>query len=197
MKIEKIAENTVRVTLLTVELQKWHVSYENLSSDSPEVCTMFRDIIRRINETTGTDFSGQSLSVEVMRTDKDTMVMIMTGKNVAKGTKYHYRIRQKSKKAVSMIYFFPGIDEFIDFAKNNLYYCLLFNGKNSLYRIDNKVSLVLTVPGELRSFLPGFNDRISEYAEISVCSDLWRECVSEHKKPIIGNEALKTVYYKL
>ena len=203
MKIEKIAENIIRVTLHTVELKKWRVSGENLNSESPEVCLMFRDIIRRINQETGIDFSKCSLSVEVVIPDRDTVIMTMSGKTSglnearAKAVNCRYKIRSRSKNAVAMVYSFEDIEAVTAFAKNNLYYCLLFDGKNSLYKAGNGVKLVVNVPGTLREFLPAFNDKISEYADISCCPELCFYYIDEYEKPIIGKEALKTFYYKM
>lgn len=199
MKIEKIAENIIKVSLHTIELKKWNVSYERLNSESAEVRLMFREIIGRIKEETKIDFSDCSLSVEVMMSGKDTVTMMIKEKTTgkSKGVSCRYKLCPKSKKAVTMVYSFENIESVAAFAKNNLYYCLLFDGKNSLYKKEDGIKLLVNVPGNLREFLPAFNDRISEYADILTCPELCFYYINEYENPLIGKEALKTVYYKM
>lgn len=163
---------------------------------------MLGDIIKKINKVTGVDFSACDLSVEVMRPDRESLIMLMTGKNThgcesKKTVKYRYKSVRKSKSSVVMIYSFEDLEGVTAFAKNNLYYCLLFDGKNSLYIKSGKAILVVNVAGALREFLPAFNDRVCEYADISVCSEVCSCYIEEYEKPILRNCALKTIYYNL
>ena len=203
MKIEKVAENIIKVTIHSGEMKKWNVSYDNLSSANPDVNGMFWEIIRKATVETGMEFTNCRLVVEARMLDKDTVVMIITKKQTlcdegkAKTSKNRCKSRYKYRTERVMLYSFNSLDEVIAFTKSNLYYCLLFDGKNSLYRWGEKLRLVVKIKGELLEYLEAFNDRISEYADISDCTAIFACRFEEHTKPIIEKNALKTVFYKM
>ena len=203
MKIEKISDDTIKVTVFLADMIKWNVSYETLLPKDPDSSEMFWDIIHRATEETGIKFENCRLVIEAMQKDKDSFILLITKKSLSekenkKPVRYKYKPknRRKEEKGTVMVYTFSGISEVTAFAKNNLYYCFLFDGKNSLYRVDKEIKLVVEILPELKEYLAAFNDRVCEYANIKRASNLYAAYLKEHTKPILEKNALRTIYYK-
>ena len=203
MKIEKISDDTIKVTVFLADMIKWNVSYDTLLPKDPDSSEMFWDIIHRATEETGIKFENCRLVIEAMQKDKDSFILLITKKNLSekeqkKPTRYKYQNKNKKTgdKQSVLVYSFKGIEEVTAFAKNNLYYCFLFDGKNSIYRVDNEIKLVVEIIPELKEYVASFNDRVCEYANIMRASYLYSAYLKEHIKPILENNALKIIYYK-
>ncbi len=194
MKIEKISDERIKVTLLPIDMKKWNITYETLSADSPETNEMVWDIILKIAEETGVDFKNCRLSVEVVRTKVGNCVLIISKKDLQ--TRYKYR-RKDTSGEITAVYRIADFDDLINFAKKNLYYCFLFDGKNSLYRYKNDLLLVINVSVSLKKHIKQFNDQICEYADFFKKPELYAAFLDEHYIPVIRNNALKILYYRM
>lgn len=194
MKIEKISDERIKVTLLPIDMKKWNITYESLSTYSPETNDIVWNIVVKIAEETGIDFKNCRLTIEVVRTLSGNCVLIISKKELQ--TRYKYK-RKNYLRETAAVYRFKSLEDLICFAKSNLYYCFLFDGKNSIYRYKNELLLVINVVSELKKYVQAFNDRICEYADISKKPILYASYLDEHFKPIISKNALKTLYYKM
>lgn len=194
MKIEKISDERIKVTLQPIDMKKWNITYESLSTDSPETNDMVWDIIVKIAEKTGLDFKNCRLTIEVIRTLTGNCVLFISKKELS--IRYKYKRKNFLRETVA-IYRFANFDDLINFSKSNLYYCFLFDGKNSIYRHKNDLLLVINVLPELKKYLLPFNDRVCEYADIFKKPVLYASYLDEHFKPIIRKNALKILYYKM
>ncbi|MFA7637574.1 MAG: adaptor protein MecA, partial [Monoglobales bacterium] len=176
------------------DMQKWNVTYDNLSTDNPNTNDMFWDIILKVAEQTGIDLKNCKLTVEVVRTAGGNCILIITKKDSEE------KCEEKSKEEESRgtaVYKFSDFDAITGFAKNNLCYCFLFNGKNTLYRYNDELILVVKITSEFKKYIEAFEDRISEYADIAKQPSLYCSYLEEHVKPILEKNALKTIYYKM
>lgn len=203
MKIEKISEDTIKVTVFLADMIKWNVSYETMLPKDPDSSEMFWDIIHKATEETGIKFDNCRLVIEAMQKDKDSFILLITKKSLSekdkkKPVRYKYKPKNKkmSEKQSVAIYSFSGIDDVTTFAKNNIYYCFLFDGKNSIYRFGNEIKLVVEIAPELKEYVASFNERVCEYANITKSSYLFAAYLKEHAKPILEKNALKIIYYK-
>ncbi len=79
MKIEKINENKIKVLIDEKEAEKWNVSFENISQNTPEVQEMFWAAIRLAEECVDFSVEGAKLFVEAVRdTEPDGFGMLIT-----------------------------------------------------------------------------------------------------------------------
>lgn len=199
MKIEKISDDTIKVTVYLADMIKWNVSYDTMLPKDPDSSEMFWDIIHKATEETGIKFDNCRLVIEAMQNDKDSFTLLITKKNLSeKPVRYKYKSKNKSKSLEKsfVVYSFSSIEDVTTFAKNNLYYCFLFDGKNSLYRVENDIKLIVEISPELKEYVAAFNDRACEYANISRTSVLYPAFLNEHIRPILEKNALKIIYYK-
>ena len=194
MKIEKISDERIKVTLQPIDMKKLNISYESLSVDCPETNNIVWNILIKIAEETGINFNNCRLTIEVVRTAAGNCVLIINKKELQ--TRYKYK-RKKYIRETTEVYRFECFEDIISFAKSNLYYCFLFDGNNSIYRYKSDLLLVINILPELKKYLQAFNDRVCEYADITKKPVLYTSYIDEHFKPIIAKNALKILYYKM
>lgn len=194
MKIEKISDERIKVTLQPIDMKKWNITYESLSTDTPETSDAVWNIILKITEETGMDFKNCQVTIEVIRSQSGTCVLFISKKKLQ--TRYKYK-RKNSVRETVAIYRFKDFDDIINFSKNNLYFSFLFDGKNSIYRYKKELLLVINVLPELKKYMNAFNDRVCEYADIFNKPLLYACYLEEHFKPVITKNALKILYYKM
>lgn len=204
MKIEKISDDTLKVTLNVEDMIKWNVSYDNITPGNPNSNEMFWDIIHLASKETGVVFENCKLTIEAMQKDKDTFVIFITRKSLSvsgnleqiQPKKFKYRKKQgKSMENSSvLVYTFEEFNDLCKFAKNNLYYCLLFEHNNCLYKHKDAYRLVVNIPPNLKEYVPKFNDCISEYANQVDNSYLYSSYLQEHEKKVIPSNSLKIIY---
>ncbi len=199
MKFEIISDNILKVTLKSEDMIKWNVNYENLTPGNPKANEIFWEIIHRATEETGIEFDNCKLTVEAMRKDAETFVIFITKKQftgVDEQKKYRYK---KAKEKITagesvLVYSFKEFEDLCKFAKNNLYYCLLFEHKNSLFKQGGEYMLVINITPELKSFVPVFMGIICEYGNLSENSLLQASYLGEHGERLIENDCMKIIY---
>ena len=196
MKFEKLSEVRLKITLYAADMQKWNVSYDNLLSDNPDTSIFFREIITLAEKQTGIKFENCRLTVEVIRESESTCVMILSKKSFT-DKKMIRASRMKKENDAVLVFSFDNMDDISLFAKNNLYYCFLFDGKNSLYRDGGRFLLSFTLTDNLKNFAGPLCDRLCEYADMRQFPYIYSAYLDEHTKVIIKDSALKIVYFKL
>jgi len=155
MRIERIAQNKIKVTLSNDDLLEWDISYESLTYNSPQAQELFWDLMKRAEEEAGFFADGSQLVVEAMPTRSDGFIMLITkveeGEEgpIRKLSKPRIKKDGKNKKqkyGISPIIFeFKTFNDVIEGCKNieNR-----FIGSSSLYKKDDKFFLVLDVENE-------------------------------------------------
>lgn len=201
MRIERLSENRIKVTLTTEDLLKWNITYETLLPDNPDTNRFFRDIISQAIQQTGIKLDSCRLTVEAMKRDGNTYVIIIMKNICDKNKPARYKFRWKKKTgsffAQVLIYSFQSMNDLEKFAKNNSCYCFLFDGKNSLFRDKEKLVLVVALSEELYDYAILFDDRICEYADRKKMGVLYQSYLNEYANLIIKDTALKTIYCKM
>lgn len=77
MKIEKIAQNKIKITLFNEDLTKFNIDIRNLTSDSEEIRNVFWNILKQAQAETDFKIDGSQLMVEAI-SRPDSFVMIVT-----------------------------------------------------------------------------------------------------------------------
>ena len=69
MKIEKISDDILKITLNVTDMLRWNVSKDSLRPGNPDSNEMFWDIIHLASEATGVEFNGCKLTIEAIEKD--------------------------------------------------------------------------------------------------------------------------------
>ena len=137
MKIERIAQNKLKITLFNEDLTKWNIDIKNLTSDSEEIRNIFWSILKQAQVETDFKIDGSQLMVEaISQPDKFVMIVTKTGAEKKKPIELPSAPKQRNL----LIFAFPSINEVkqaCSVIKN------FYNGKSVLYRFEDEYYLSL------------------------------------------------------
>lgn len=78
MKIERISENKLKITLAKDDLLKWDLKFEDLSYNSPRVQEMFWSVVKKAENETEFFTEDSQLVIEAMANSKDGFIIFIT-----------------------------------------------------------------------------------------------------------------------
>ncbi len=182
MKIERISENQLKLTLTIEDLAERNLSPEDLFSHSKKTQQLFREILEQVLREGNFLFTEAPLMVEAAPSAEEGVVLIITG-----GKRQAAAQKETSKQFsdASLLYAFATLDDVI-------HACVRlgedFSAESALYKQGNKYFLLLqgetdTVAGTI----------LQEYGERLPSSHLTEACFSEHGKILIAKNAVSAL----
>jgi len=128
MKIEKVNNNKIKVTVTPDEMQQWGVDFESLAGNSPEARDLFWNLIKKAEFETGFVVDNSQLIVEAMPLKNDGIVLFVTRIDEDYDSEKYGRIkirrpRYRVKKHVLhddntvILYSFNNFDDLCEFSK--------------------------------------------------------------------------------
>ena len=191
MKIEKLNENKLKITLNSDDLKARNIDVQSFIYNSPESQDLFWDVMREAEKEYGFSVDESMVYVEASATASGIFTLTVTKtsnslnqshiKNKLK--KQNYKLKRKNLNTTldNSIYKFNTFDDLCDFctsAKIDSF------GTNSLYQFESSYYLLTTnVP----------NSNILEYATKERNIDILLAKISEYGKKIIEKDALKII----
>ncbi len=150
MKLERVTQNKIKITLTGDEMQMWHLDIEKISSNAPEAKEFFLNIIEKAEKELNFDVKDSQLLVEaVMKSevsvihiskifpDSEEYNKILNGKL----KKIEVRVRHKApSQSKNTVFKFKKIDDTADACR------LIqanFEGYSSFYKMDSAFYLVM------------------------------------------------------
>lgn len=204
MKIERIGQNKIKVTLSIDDLEEWNIDFENLSYNSPEAQEMFWNMMKRAEAETGFYVDDSQLIVEAMPMQSDGFVIVITRvdeeddfesihkyiKN--KFRKSELRVKKKNKKITSslILYMFSSFD---DVCSVSTQLAGAYLGESTLYKYKNYYYLCLTRNSSTNSFPEAVEMILSEYGTKITYPFIQEGFLNEHSELLIENSALETL----
>ncbi len=205
MKVEKINENKVRITLSIDELTQRDISVKDLEKDTIKAKKLFLELIEESNLEPSFIFEHAQLFVEAATDSNDFFIVTITKvDDFPDLAKYNLLDEGFSKKAIKKpstnaicpinynIFSFECIDNLLDMC-NILNKNQLFLGKSSLYKLDTRYFLIFSKysvknPKFLRTY-----SIINEFCLCNYESTLYEASLIEKSKLIISDKALQTL----
>ena len=149
LKIEKLNENKLKITLSIDDLEERNIDLQSFIYNSPESQDLFWDMMQEAEKEYGFDVDESMIYVEASSSGPGMFTLIVTksdsvlnNQTTAK-TKSKTKTIQKKRKnididAQKVLYLFQSFDDVCDFCKTidieNLF-------KNTLYELDNEFYL--------------------------------------------------------
>ncbi len=146
MKIEKISDYKVKITINSIDLEERNINMDDLVYNSPKAQELFWDILYQAYVEQGFEVKDEQLVVEAIPNSRDTFVIIIT----------KYRNRQllkpgpnkfikgsdakKSTKPKEVCFSFHDLEDIICLSKRIID---SFRGDSSAYRHEDTYYLVL------------------------------------------------------
>lgn len=211
MKIERISENQLKLTLTKDDLKERDIKLEDLISPSEKTQKLFRDIMEQALDEEDFVSENTPLMVEAVPMGTEGIMIIVTkvnnkdkkGNTAADLLQQAQETRRWKKKPLDtlehaeeknsdiLIYSFPELDDVI---RVSLRLDGDFKGESSVYKNDGKYFLVLQ--GDTYTAEESSDELelvLKEYGQKHVSTPLAKYYLLEHGETIIAEKAVKAL----
>lgn len=198
MKIEKITENKIRITLNIDDLKEKNIDFHSFMSNSIETQDIFFDMLKEAEEKVGFRTDDYKILLEALATQDGKFILNVTRIIPDTETIKNKKILAK-RKSVKIdkklaLYKFNSFDDFCNFAtllhSSNCNLIISKIKKAILYSYNNSYYLVLNNILADISLLKSFCSLIAEFSTYISNSDLFEKKLSEYGKVVIKNNAI-------
>ncbi|OPZ87682.1 MAG: Adapter protein MecA 2 [Firmicutes bacterium ADurb.Bin419] len=155
MKIEKINDNKIKVTISLSDLQERNIDFDALNYNSPATQELFWDMMEQAEIQFGFNTAESQLAIEASPDDGDGFVIFITKldddgdfESIQKYIKNKFkksdlRVKKKSQKVCSsiIIYSFENLDHLISLCDRIKF---IYTGESSLYKLKDTYYMMLT-----------------------------------------------------
>lgn len=191
MKIEKLNENKIKITLNSEDLQARNIDVQSFIYNTPESQDLFWDVMREAEKEYGFNVDESMVYVEASATASGIFTLTVTKtanslnqtnlKNKLKRQNYKLKRKNVNSPLDNSIFKFNSFDDICDFCKtikiSDFNSNTLFNFEGSYYLLASNVP----------------SNNILEYATKENNSELLLAKISEYGKIVIENNALETI----
>lgn len=193
MKIEKLNEDKLKITLSIDDLEERNITLHSFMYNSPESQDLFWELLQEAEKKCGFNVDDSMIYVEASTSGSGNFTLLVTKTNEKapieriskpkKMTKENFRLKRKSVplKHELAIYSFNTFDDICAFC--NVCDVSVLH-ENLLYKMNEEYYLKT-------DFIP-FNT-ILDYATLSKTPDLLEAKLNEYGKVIIPDNALQTI----
>lgn len=210
MKIEKVSDTQLKLTLTKADLAERDIQLEDLIHPSEKTQQLFRDIMEQAMDECDFITENTPLMVEAVPVGMDGIMIIVTkidGKENAENGIHLFNdakdLRRYRKKPLAtveskssegedlLIYSFGALDDVIDVS---IRLNPMFHGGSSLYKYNGRYFLVLQ--GNTYNSEETIDDLeliLEEYGTKHISSVLSRYFLAEHGESIIAEKAVRSL----
>lgn len=200
MRIEKLNDDKIRITLNTKDLQEKDIDLHSFMSNSIESQEIFLDMLDEAEKEVGFVTDDYRVMIEALAMNDGDFVLTITRlaseKNTYKKKKVNIKRKNNLPNSHKAIYSFDSFDEFCgfcNFLSNNLFKDIKNFAKDiSLYLYKNNYYLVFTDINLNLNLLKTFCSSITEFAHFVNNSDLFESKLLEYGELVIKNNAIDT-----
>ena len=196
MKIEKLTENKIRITLNLNDLEDEHIDLHSFMSNSPESQALFYNLLSQAEKEVGFYTKDYKLMIEAIAVPEGNFILTVTRLPEKEQSKKQVRIKRKTSTINEnlVIYSFNSFDDYCEFCKY-----LSLHLKSETYLKLKKVSLCLYNSKYYlcihinKSNLPivnTINCEISEFGNSVKNPDLFERKLLEYGKVIFKTNAI-------
>lgn len=202
MKVEKINENKIKITLSFEELEKRDISLKDLEKDSMKAKDLFLNLIEESNLDEDFIIDDSQLFIEAFSDNNNTFVVTITKieNNIPDILKYksdtlNFKLKSKFKNNISYrvdsnIYMFESIEQIFKLCEDSKSENLFF-GRNYLYKLNNKYFLIFNKSSvKNNKFLKTFIF-LSEYCSAYYKDNIYELSIKEKATEILKTSALQ------
>lgn len=202
MKIERISENQLKLTLTKADLAEREIKLEDLITPSEKTQKLFRDIMEQALDEEDFISENTPLMVEAVPSGGDGIMIIVT-KVSNKEKKASEDVRRWKKKPMDtlahkeeknsdiLIYSFPTLDDVISVSMR---LADRFKGESAVYKNENKYFLVLQGDTYTTEETSEELERIlKEYGQKHISTPLAKYYLLEHGETLIAEQAIKAL----
>lgn len=205
MKIEKISDKKIKVTISLRDLEERNIEIESLNYNSPAAQELFWDMMEEADFQFGFNASDSQLCIEAIPNNDESFVITITKlenddefqsiKKFVKGSyrRSELRVKRKTNKICStiMIYRFDDI-EALNAATTRIKN--IYSGDSTLYKFKNKYYIVLSRNAlNISCNIDIFELILNEYGIKISDNSYYEGFLNEHAKVICAEDALNVI----
>ena len=204
MKVEKINNNKVKITLTFEELEKREINIKDIEKNTEIAKNLFVDLIEESNIDEEFEFEDSQLLIEATSDNNNLFIVTITKvENFPDLKKYslldkkvksskNLKTKNTNYKVESYIYSFNTINDILNLCETSKKENLFF-GKNSLYKYNEKYFLIFANSSvKNQKFLKTFVF-LSEFCDNYYSYNMLSSALKEKSQIIIENKALQTL----
>ena len=202
MKIEKINENMIKVTISLNDLEERNIDLNALNYNSPAAQELFWDMMEQAEEQFGFNLSDSQLIIEPIPDSTDGFIITITKIDEdgdfesiqkyikSKLKKSDLRVKRKSRKICStvIIYSFKNIDDICALGKKLE---SLYSGESTLYRFRDTYYLSMMKSSIQSADTKQLEAVLGEYGNKIGNINFYDGYLNEYGEKIIDGNALE------
>lgn len=202
MKIEKISDNIIKVTVSYNDLEDKNIDLDTLNYNTPAAQEFFWNLMEQAEDQLGFSLSDSQLIIEpvpdydegfvitITRIDEDGEFESIHKYIKSRMKKSDLRVKKKGRKVCSplMIYSFRTLNDVCALAGKLEG---LYNGDSTLYKQVDTYYLVLTRSGLVTAGSKLFELILNEYGIKIANANFYEGYLNEHGDKVIDNNALE------
>ena len=203
MKIEKLNENKIRITLNIEDLNERNISMQSFMSNSIESQDIFMDMLDKADEEVGFNTDDCRIMIEALALKNGVFVLTITKfehdteKTPLRRKNVHIKRKNPDINLEKTIYSFESFDsfcEFCNFLSNTLeeIQILDFAKESSLYEYNSNYYLILSNINVNSKSLKYICSSITEFAHFVNSSELFESKIKEYGRLVIDKNAILT-----
>lgn len=202
MKIEKLNDDKIRITLNLEDLEENHIDFHTFMSNSIESQELFLNVLDKAEKELGFVTDDYKVMIEALATTNGNFILTVTRfeyekeKGITKRKKVNIKRKITSIDTNKAIYCFNSFDEycnFCNFLNNNiLRYMDNFADNITLYEYNDKYYLVISNIHINNNLLKTFCSSITEFAYFVDNCNLFESKLLEYGKVVMKDNAIDT-----
>ena len=193
MKIEKINDNKIRITLSNVELKERNLDFQALRYNTPEAQTLFLDMMKKAEDEHGFKTANCQLFIEAASINDGQFIVTVTRLQEKalppvpqrrKNSLPEIKVRKKqAHSSEKIVYKFNDFEQIYEMIKSK---CIPLDLPSTLYEYNNTFFLVVKPSPKIHLLILEFGEMIKDL-------DIAEGFLAEHGNKIIENSALNTI----
>ncbi len=202
MKIEKLNDNKIRITLNLTDLEENNIDFHTFMSNSIESQKIFLDMLDKAEKEVGFVTDDYRVMIEALAMSDGNFVLTVTRFNPEKANTTYKKKKVNIKRKIceidtkKAIYCFNTFDEycsFCNFLSNNiLKYMNDFADTISLFEYNSKYYLVISNIHINTNLLKAFCSSITEFARFIEDANLFENKLLEYGNLVMKDTAIYT-----
>lgn len=196
MKIEKLTENKIRITLNLNDLEEEHIDLHSFMSNSPESQALFYNLLNQAEKEVGFYTKDYKLMIEAIAIPEGNFILTVTRLPEKEQSKKQVKIKRKTSTVNEglVIYSFNSFDDYCEFCK---YLSLHLKSESylklkkvSLCLYNSKYYLCIHINKSNLPIVKAINCEISEFGNSVNNPDLFERKLLEYGKVIFKTNAI-------
>ena len=200
LKIEKLSDDKIRITLNLEDLKEKNIDFHSFMSDPLESQSVVLDMLATAEKEVGFVTKDYKIMIEALATSTGTFILTVTRDGHTPSSprkKVHIKRKSVDLNKPVAIYSFASFDDiclFCEFLKDSILKTLLGTVDTvSLHEYRGTYYLRLSKIHSNLELLKSFCSAITEFASYVPNSDLFEGKLLEHGRTLIAHDAIDVV----